>query len=196
MSDQYPPQGEPQYPGQPQQQPYAYGPPPKKKKTHKFRNFFVLPLAALIVIIVIASVAGGGGGDNSSAPNATNDTTTETTSKTTTTEAVPEDRSQPRVVKLGQAFTIGKHRLNAGWKMQYQEYLGTSLIGSVTNVSKDTSTAFFSVKVLKGNSVLANFQCSTEELEPNQVQQVDCFNQVTTTQRVKGWDKITAEATF
>jgi hypothetical protein len=80
--------------------------------------------------------------------------------------------------------------------MQYEEYLGTKLAGSVTNVSKDTSTAFFHVKFLKGNTLLANFQCSTNDLEPAQTENIERINSVSTTKRVSGYDKITAEATF
>jgi hypothetical protein len=39
-----------------------------------------------------------------------------------------------------------------GAKMQYEEVPRTKLVGSVTSVSKDTSTAFFHVKFLKGNT--------------------------------------------
>jgi hypothetical protein len=173
------PQGPPQY----------YGPPPKKK-THKFRNFIVFPFLAFIVLIVVIVAASSGGGGTGSTPNAGGGT-----SKVTTGPA-PADRGQPRAVTLGKPFTLGKHRFDAGWKMTYEQYAGSKLSGSVTNVSKDTSTAFFHVKFLKGNSVLANFQCSTNDLEPGQVEQVECFNTVTTTQRVTGYDKVTAEATF
>jgi hypothetical protein len=177
------------YPGGPQgpQGPQYYGPPPKKK--HRFRNFVVFPfLAFIILIVIIVAASGGGGGSDPGA--ATDDATTKVT------DEVPEDRGQPRAVTVGKAFTIGKHQFDAGWKLQHDEYLGSKLVGSVTNVSKDTSTAFFHVKFLKGNSVLGNFQCSTNDLEPGQKQQVECLNMVTTTKKVAGYDKVTAEATF
>src|SRR3954451_9367132 len=118
----------------------------KKKKKHRFRNFVVLPFLSFIVLIIIIVAASSGGGD-SSTPTATDGATTKAA------PAKPEDRGQPRAVAVGKAFTIGKHRFDAGWKMQYEEYLGTKVVGSVTNVSKDTSTAFFHVKFLKGNTV-------------------------------------------
>jgi len=180
------PQGQqsPQYPQGPQGP--QYGGPPPKKKTHKFRNFIVFPfLAFIVLIVVIAATSSGGGG---STPDATGDGTTKT--------EAPADRGQPRPVTLGTAFTIGKHQFGAGWKMTYQQYLGSSLSGTVTNVSDDTSTAIFHVKFLKGNTVLGNFQCSTNDLEPGQSEQVECHNMVTAAQRVTGYDKVTAEATF
>lgn len=163
----------------------------ERKKKHRFRNFVVLPFLSLIVLIIIIVAATSGGGDGST-PTATGGATT----KTKAAPAKPEDRGQPRAVTVGKAFTIGKHRFDAGWKMQYEEYLGTKLAGSVTNVSADTSTAFFHVKFLKGNTVLANFQCSTNDLEPGQTENVECLNMVSTTKRVTGYDKVTAEATF
>lgn len=176
----------PQYPGQPQyQQPYPgqqpFVPPPVKKK-HGGRNFLIV-VGIIVGLIVIASLAGAGGAGDS-------------TSSGGSTSSAPQTRNDPRAVTPGVAFTIGKHRLDAGWQITYDQYLGSKLLGHVTNVSTKTSTAFFSVKFLKGNEVLANFTCTTEELEPQQVQQVECFNSVTTTERITGYDKVTAEATL
>lgn len=175
----------PVYPGQ--QPPQGYQPPmqgwpPKPKKTHKFRNFVVFPLVGLVALMVVITAASGGGSSNTPAADA---------SKT-----APQNRNDPREVTPGVAFTIGKHRLDAGWAISNDQYLGSKLLGHVTNVSNSTSTAFFSVKFLKGDVVLANFNCSTEALEPHQVQQIECYNAVTSTTRVTGWTKVTAEATL
>ncbi|RZU19497.1 hypothetical protein EV645_1708 [Kribbella rubisoli] len=190
MSQQYPQApNNPQQPG-PHHPAGQMAPPPGyvlKKKTHRFRNFVVFPFfgfIALIVVVVVASNSGGGGGS----------ATTAGETKTT----APAGRNEPYAVTPGKAFQVPgtKHRIDAGWKINYQQYIGSQLVGSVTNVSTDTSTAFFSVKFLKGNKVLANFQCNTAELEPNQTEHIECYNEVTTTQRLTGWDKVTAEATL
>lgn len=193
MSQQYPqdpnqPQ-DPQYPAggpQPQyQQPIAPPPGyvlPKPKKTHKFRNFVVFPVGGLILLIGVIAT-GTGGGDGS-------------TSATDTSQGAPLTRNDPRAVTPGKAFTIGKHTMGTGWKVDYEQYTGSKVVGTVTNTSKSTSTAFFSIKFLKDKTVLANFQCSTEELEPTQSQAVECLNTVGTTSRVIGWTSVTAEATF
>lgn len=187
MSQEYPQGQQSQQPGG-----YQHYPPPQpppgyelvKKKTHKFRNFVVMPIAALIALGIAISV-GTSGSKPDKAPVAAADA------------GAPQTRNDPHpVAAVGQPVTIGKHRLNSGWKLTYEEMLGTKLVGQVTNISGDASTAFFSVKFLKGTTVIANFQCITEELEPNQVQQVECYNSVTTTKRVNGWTKVTAEATF
>lgn len=193
MSQQYPqdpnqPQ-DPQYPAggpQPQfQQPIT--PPPGyvvvQKKTHKFRNFVVFPVLGLIALIgfISAATGGGDGGTNAS---------------TDTSQGAPLTRNDPRAVTPGKAFTIGKHTMGTGWKVDYEQYTGSKVVGTVTNTSKSTSTAFFSIKFLKDKTVLANFQCNTEELEPGQAQAVECLNMVGTTSRVIGWTSVTAEATF
>lgn len=188
----------PQDPNQPQYQQHPVYPGPQpvlppnvpsgyvlKKKSHKFRNFVVFPFVGIVALIVVVTAASGGGSSNTPAADATSKTKT-----------APQTRNDPREVTPGQAFTIGKHRLNAGWKITHTEYIGSKLVGQVANVSNSTSTAFFSVKFLKDTTVIANFQCSTEELEPHQVQQVECYNAVTTTDRVTGWTKVTAEATL
>lgn len=177
------------YPGGPQepQGPQYYAPPPKKK-THKFRNFIVFPFLAFIVLIIVIVAASSGGGSDT--PNAKDDATT--------TKA-PADRGQPRAVAVGKQFTIGKHRLDDGWKMEYQQYLGTKVTGTVTNVSKSASTAIFHIKFLKGNAVVGNMQCTSNDLEPNQSEAVECINTVSgdTNLLKKGtYDKVTAEATF
>jgi hypothetical protein len=156
-----------------------------KKKTHKFRNFVVFPFVGVIALIVVISVAASGGGGTS--PSASTDDSS---------AGAPLTRNDPRPVTPGKAFTIGKHTMVDGWKVDYQEILGSQVVGTVTNTSKSTSTAWFSIKFLKGSTVLANFDCLTEELEPGQSQEVECYNSVTTTKRVTGWNKVTAEATF
>jgi hypothetical protein len=44
--------------------------------------------------------------------------------------------------------------------------------------------------------VLANFERSTNDLESAQTENVECINSVSTTKRVTGNDKVTADATF
>ncbi|WP_432879889.1 hypothetical protein ACQPYH_34030 [Kribbella sp. CA-245084] len=174
---------QPQYPGQPQ--PPAQVVYVERKKTHKFRNFVVLPFVGLIALIIIISAASSGGGGS--------DPTTANKSG-----SAPA-RNEPRPVQVGKAFTIGKHQLDAGWKLKYTEYIGTSLTGTVTNVSKSTSTAIFSVKFLKGSQVVGNMQCTSNELEPGQQEAVECLNTVDGAASLLGkgaYDKVTAEATF
>ena len=150
------------------------------RKRSKLLGCFVIVMAVIAVIIavvVVVAVASSGGEDVS----------------------VPIDRGQPRPVAVGTEFTIGKHRLDTGWKLEYQEYLGTKVTGTVTNVSKSTSTAIFHIKFLKGSVVVGNMSCVSNDLEPNQQEAVECLNTVSGAANLlrKGsYDKVTAEATF
>jgi len=182
MSQQYPQQQPAQGP------PPGWQPPPPSKKKHRFRNFVVFPFLGLIVLIIVIVAASSGGGGNGPG-TATDDKSS----------SVPDDRGQPRPVAVGKEFTIGKHRLDNGWKLEYQQYLGSKVTGTVTNVSKSTSTAIFHIKFLKGNAVVGNMQCVSNDLEPAQQEAVECQNTVSgdTNLLKKGaYDKVTAEATF
>jgi hypothetical protein len=214
----------PQYPQQPVQGPPPGWQPPKKK-THKFRNFVVFPFVGLIALIVVISAASGGGGANTASTKADTKTsapavqpkasakpankapaTTEAPKATQApkaTEAPAEvkctgNRNDPCTIQLGVAFTVGKHTMQKGWKLKTEEFLGTKMVGTLANSSDDTSTAFFTVKFLKGSAVVANFQCSSSELEPKQTEDVECINMSDVSKSLKpgAYNKITAEADF
>jgi hypothetical protein len=92
--------------------------------------------------------------------------------------ATKSSANAPVPVKVGVAFTIGKHTMGKGWKLAHQEYLGSKVTGTVTNVSSKTSTAFFHIKFLKGSAVVGNMQCTSSDLEPKQSQAIECLNMV------------------
>jgi hypothetical protein len=107
-----------------------------------------------------------------------------------------EQRSAPREVVEGQAFTIGKHETLAGWQVKKDDSLGEpafNVVGKVKNVSEDTSTSFIHFKFLSSSGeVLANVQCNSGDLEPGQTQNLNCILDGT----YGKYAKITAEATF
>jgi hypothetical protein len=159
------------------------------KKKHTVRNVLLITSGLILDFVVACSVVVANGMDeavNGSAPDTTH---------WSTPGAVP-DRGAPRAVAVGKAFTIGKHRFEPGWKVSNEAYIGPRISGTVTNVSEDTSTAFFHIKVLKGSKVVANFQCNTNDLEPKQSEDVDCYNSVDNSGKLGKYDRVTAEATF
>ena len=222
MSPQYP-----QDPNRPQEPPPGYVLKKKTHKFRNFVVLPFVGLIALIVVISAAS--GGGGGTSPSAATSSDPTTTaparqpqaSTTpsAKAPTTKAptkVPTtqapkatqppakdtctgSRNDPCPVKLGVAFTVGKHTMAKGWRLKTEEYVGTKLIGTIKMTDPDgPSTAFFTVKFLNGSSVRANFQCSSSDLETNQSEDIECYNMSDTEKSLaKGtYDRITAEADF
>lgn len=219
MSEQYPPPP----PGGPGQLPV----PPKGyvynksgqivKKTHKFRNFVVFPFVGFVALIIVIVAAASGGGETPTASTAGDDAASGKAA-VADSKAKPEakadhktkpatnndseecsgDKRDPCVVKLGQAWAKGKHRLDKGWKVTYVQYVGPQLEGSVTNISDEPGSAFFNVKFLKGSKVVANMQCTTGELEPGQSEDVECFNMTDKDSALRPgtYDIITAETTF
>jgi len=198
----------------PQYQHNPYQPP--KPKSHKGRNALII-LAAVIGILVVIGVAAAGGGANkpqagttTTAPPAASQQSVAPSKPAASKPVVSKpasdgithctgDRHKPCVVALGKPFALGKHRMEKGWKLQTQEYLGTQLVGKLTNTSNDASMAYFHVKFLQGKSVVANFQCATsDDLEPGQDEQVECVNMVDVKTSLKpgNYTSITAEADF
>jgi hypothetical protein len=211
---------QPQYPGG--GQPPVQGPPPgwtppKPPKKPFFKRTGVIVTMAVIGLLIVIGIANGGGngsgsttaGDSptvapTSAPKASNPSAkAPATSQPKVTQSAPAvtactgSRNDPCPVTYGKAFKVGRHVMGKGWKVG-SGVLGTQLSGTVTNDSDETSTAFFTVKFLKGDEVVANFQCSTSELEPKQHEQVKCYNTTDVETPVKkgSYDKITAEADF
>jgi hypothetical protein len=226
MSQQYPQDPQSQYPAggppQPGYQAPAGAPPgwspPKPPKKPFFKRTWFIVVASIVGLIVLVSVIPSNG-DGTTASTASDPSTSApiqqpkastkpSASAPATTQApkAPEvakctgSRNDPCPVKLGVAYTVGKHTMSRGWKLKTQEYVGTQLVGTLTMTSDDDepSTAFFTVKFLKGNQVVANFQCSSSELEKGQTEDIECHNMSDVTKPLKAgtYDKITAEADF
>jgi hypothetical protein len=216
-------QNQPQYQGQqpPIVAPPGWTPPKPPKKPFYKRTWFIVVASIVGLIVLVSVIPSNGDGDSATSADTTTSAPTAAASQpkasakpTTKTPAItpaptatqpPADtqctgnRNDPCPVKLGTAFTVGKHRMEKGWKLQTEEYLGTKIVGSITNVSDDASMAYFHVKFLKGNQVLANFQCaSTGDLEAKQAEDIECVNMSDTQKSLKkgSYDKITAEADF
>lgn len=219
MTQQYPQQPPPPIPGPPR----GFEPHKKAKKPFVRRTWVLASASVLTILVVIGVLSGGdktaptsGSTKTTAAPRATaKPTPTLPTGKISTAVPSPKasapaptstqadtqctgSRNDPCTVKLGVAFTVGKHQVGKGWKLRDEPYLGTKLVGTVTNVSEEASTAIFTVKLLNGNRVVANFQCSSNELEPKQSEDVECYNNSDVGRSVRkgSYDKITAEADF
>ena len=64
------------------------------------------------------------------------------------------------------AFFIGKHKAQAGWKVQPSGYACT-VVGKVKNISDTTSTSFIHFKFLDAKGeVLGNVSCNSGDVEP------------------------------
>jgi hypothetical protein len=90
-----------------------------------------------------------------------------------------DDRNAPREVTPGKAFTFGKHKMIAGWKVEQNTSLGDAMFGvtgKVKNISDDTATASIHFKVIdKSGEVLGKVRCNSVDLEPDQIQALNCI---------------------
>jgi hypothetical protein len=131
-------------------------------------------VVVVVVLIVVIALAAGGGDEGNP----------------------PVSNQQPRPVKDGAAFTIGKYSIQPGWKIAREPLGGFTVKGvTIKNTSDETDTVFFTMKVLDGNKVLASIDCNSSEIEPGQEQDGNCFDTGVGKYRT-GWDKITVESAF
>ena len=174
-----PPPGQPYAPAPPPpgQQSYAAAPPPRKRRKW--------PIVLLILAILLVLGIGGCIAIVGSVSQGVSESLEES-----------EQRSEPREVVEGEAFTIGKHETLAGWKVKKDDALGEpafNVVGKVKNISDETSTSFIHFKFLSSSGeVLGNVDCNSGDLEPGQTQNLNCILDGT----YGKYAKITAEATF
>jgi hypothetical protein len=107
--------------------------------------------------------------------------------KESVTEASPDaTASQPAngrttsgEVRPGKGFTLGNHKTLPGWKVAKDSSLGETLFsvtGNVKNVSDAKSTALIHFKFLnEAGEILGTVQCNSADLEPGQVQALNCI---------------------
>lgn len=178
--------------GAPHYQPYQFAPP---KKRHTVRNV----LLAVIVTGAVLMVAGlfaaveqtpaTDAGKSAAAP------TSKPAAQPGSKRDTRLDRNKPTQVKVGQAVTKGRHRLEAGWSLRSSQYLETFEVAGaeVTNISDRASAAFIEIKVYRGTRLLGNVSCSSPDIEPGETATVDCF---TSDRFARGWTRVTVGATF
>lgn len=105
------------------------------------------------------------------------------------------DKNKPTEVKVGQAVTKGRHRLESGWRLRETAYISSFELarGQVTNVSEQAGAAFIEVKVYKGKRMLADISCHSPELEPGETGDLSCYSGA---EYVPGWTRVTVSAAY
>jgi hypothetical protein len=105
-----------------------------------------------------------------------------------------EDKNVPRRVTPGKAFTVGKHKTLAGWKVERDTSLGDamfSVTGNVKNVGEGKATAYIHFKFIdESGAVLGNVQCNSADLKPGRTQTLNCIPDG----KYGKYKKVTAEA--
>ena len=173
-------------PGPYPQAPYGQPPqPPKKRRTWLIVLLVILAVMLMGIVGCVALVGTAG------------KAVTEVSASQQASQQAEEDRNAPREVTPGKAFTIGSHKVLAGWKVEADSTFGDAefqVTGRVKNVSEATSTMFIHLKFIdKSGEVLGNVDCSTGDLEPGQTERMNCLSDGRYTNK---YDKVTAEADF
>ncbi|TCO35200.1 hypothetical protein EV652_10179 [Kribbella steppae] len=206
MSQQYP------------QPPHVQMQPPKKNTTKTALIIVGSIFGGLVLIGILGSLGGGTTPEDTGAQAETTPTTaapkaapsSKPVARPTTPKVVvpvepvappatsgvacedQDDRTKPCAIKVGVAFKLGSHTVQAGWKTK-DSYDSMTIVGKAKNTDDKSSTMFVHIKFLKGDEVLANVMCNTGDLEPGQVEAMNCIPDGTFT---KKYDKVTVEATF
>jgi hypothetical protein len=142
-------------------------------KRHTWMILLIITLAFILVGIAgwVAIVLGTG--------RALNGDITVASTEASQSHQAEDDRSAPRKVKPGEAFTVGGHKALSGWKVMQDTSIGGAhfnVTGKVKNVSGDTSTAFIHFKFIDSSGeVLGTVQCNSADLKPGQTQALNCI---------------------
>ena len=107
-------------------------------------------------------------------------------------ESLEEEQANdtPSQVKAGAAFTHDDFKASKGWKVVKEKYLNTPSIKGlkITNNGDDGRTALLTFRFYKGKNVLAEVECSSNEMQKGEVSKLDCFS--TSENFPKGYDTI------
>jgi hypothetical protein len=90
-----------------------------------------------------------------------------------------EANDTPAVVKPGKGFTHDQFKAARGWRVAKEDFGNTPTIKNlrVTNVSEEGQrTALLTFRFYKGTEVLAEVECSTNEMQAGESSRMQCFS--------------------
>ena len=162
--------------------------PPKKRRTWLIILVIILALVLVGIASCVAIIGSTG--------KAIDEGITEASPEGPELQQTEDDRTAPREVKPGEAFTVSSHKTLAGWKVKQDTSLGDALFnitGKVKNISDATSTAFIYFKFIDSSGeVLGSVQCNSADVEPGRTQALNCIPDG----KYGKYKKVTAEVTF
>lgn len=185
MSNSQPPPNPQQPPpgGYPPPGYYQQGPPPKKK--HTVRNVLLILTGLGVLFIGGCAVLFG------VAVNEADKAIQEETANDTPTE-----------VTAGEAFEHDGYKIAGGWKVAQEEFgNGLTLENvkvTVAEADEDLPdsgrTALLTFRFYKGNEVLAEVQCSSNEMQVGETSRMDCLSM--SSNPAKGYNTIKVSDAF
>lgn len=137
----------------------GYAPPPPPKKKHTLRNV-LLGLTLLFILVIGGCMALLGGAANE------------------IDKAIKEEEANDKPVEVseGKAFTHDEFEVEAGWTVAREAGGVTIKDLRVTNVADEARSALLSFRFYKGNENLAEVECSSNQLQADEVSAMDCFS--------------------
>jgi hypothetical protein len=172
-------------------EPFFLNPLPSSEQRRRTSLVVLVIVLAFVLIGVVSYVA-----LIRSPGKAINEGITEASTDASQSRQARDPKKVPRQVSPGKAFTVGKHKTLAGWKVAQDTSLGDamfSVTGKIKNVGDATATANIRFKFIdKAGEVLGNVQCNSADLEPGQTQALNCIPDG----KYGRYKKVSAEATF
>jgi hypothetical protein len=163
-----------------------YQPPPQVKRSGPRTTWIIIGVSVAVAVVLIAAVMLTEPRDHSGSGSRSAPATGAGQAQ------CDRDKREPCTVEAGQAFTIGRHETQAGWKV-VSEYGRFGITAKVRNVSDRAGGAFMTFKFLRGDEVLGDVLCTSGQLEPRQVATLNCISDG---EYSTSFQRITAEATF
>ena len=113
------------------------------------------------------------------AGKAMNAGTTKASIEPSQAQQAEDDRNAAREVTPGKAFTFGKHKMLAGWKVEKDTSLGDAMFGvtgKVKNLRGHISTASIRFTFIdRSGDALGSVQCDSADLKPGKTQALNCI---------------------
>lgn len=94
-------------------------------------------------------------------------------------KAVKEEEANdtPSAIEEGAAFTHDDFAGAAGWTVEQDTLGGATIEGlTVTNEADEARTALLTFAFYNGNTVLAEVECSSNDLQPGDASALDCVS--------------------
>jgi hypothetical protein len=146
---------------------------PAEEKRRTWLVVVVIVFASMLIGIVTCVATIGAAGKTMNAG------ITKVSIEPSQAQQAEDDRNAPPEVRPGKAFTFGKHKTLAGWKVKKDASLGEVLFGvsgKVKNISDRASTASIHFTLIgESGEVLGNVQCNSADLKPGQTQALNCI---------------------
>jgi hypothetical protein len=147
--------------------------PPAEQKRRTWLVVLVLAFAFILIgIVTCVAIVGTAG-------KTMNVSITKASLEPSLSQQAEDDQNAAPEVTPGKAFTFGKHKTLAGWKVKQDTSLGEVMFGvsgRVKNISDRTSTASIHFTLIdESGEVLGIVQCNSADLKPGQTQALNCI---------------------